>query len=122
MARVATVGAVVINVVVIEREKQFWSEFLGVGVMREIPGFFVWLDPQHEGGVSVALQNTGEPKEGGRNRLHIDTAVEDLDAAQAEVERLGGSHVESHEIMGFTWRVMADPEGNEFCIAAEAPE
>lgn len=53
--------------------------------------------------------------------MHLDTGVADLDEAQARAEALGGSLVETHEIMGFTWRVMADPEGNEFCIASEHP-
>ncbi len=57
---VPTVGAVVINVNDIEAEKAFWSALLGVGVAREFPGFFVWLEPQHEGGISVA-----------RNRQHM---------------------------------------------------
>ena len=44
------------------------------------------------------------------------TAVEDLAAAQTRIEELGGSLVETHDMAGFTWRVMADPEGNEFWI------
>lgn len=117
--RVATVATVVINVRDIEREKEFWSAVLGVGVAREFEGFFVWLEPQHEGGVSVALQRVENPTEG-RNRLHLDSTVDDLDDAQRRVEALGGSHVEDHQIGDFAWRVVADPEGNEFCIAAGA--
>ncbi len=111
-----TVGSVVINVVDLEREQAFWCDVLGVDPARTIPGFFVWLRPQHPGGVSVALQKVPELKVG-RNRVHLDTGVDDLDAAQARIEELGGSLVESHDMGGFTWRVMADPEGNEFCIA-----
>jgi predicted enzyme related to lactoylglutathione lyase len=114
--QVPTVASVVINVVDYEREKAFWTGLLGVDVAREFPGAFVWLRPQHEGGISVALQKVDEPKEG-RNRVHLDTGVDDLDAAAARVEELGGGFVEDHEIMGFAWKVMADPEGNEFCIA-----
>ncbi len=114
---VPTVGAVVINVNDIEAEKAFWSALLGVGVAREFPGFFVWLEPQHEGGISVALQLVPDAKPAGRNRVHLDTGVPDLDAAQARIEALGGSHVETHDMAGFQWRIMADPEGNEFCIA-----
>jgi predicted enzyme related to lactoylglutathione lyase len=114
--KVATLGAVVINVVDMDRERDFWTSVLGVEVGREIPGFFLWLRPQQTGGISVALQKVDEPKEG-RNRLHLDTAVDDLDAAQGKIEALGGTHVETHEVPGFSWRVMADPEGNEFCIA-----
>ena len=33
----------------------------------------------------------------------------------ARILDLGGSHLEDHEIEGFAWKVMADPEGNEFC-------
>jgi predicted enzyme related to lactoylglutathione lyase len=115
--RVATVATVVINVSDYEREKAFWGSLLGVGVMREFPGF-CWFEPQHEGGVSVALQQVADPTPG-RNRLHLDTGVDDLDAARERIEDLGGSFVEDHEIMGFRWCVMADPEGNEFCIAVE---
>jgi predicted enzyme related to lactoylglutathione lyase len=39
-----------------------------------------------------------------------------VDEARARIVKLGGSHLE--EIGGFRWKVMADPEGNEFCIAA----
>ncbi len=114
--RVGTVSAVVINVTDLEKEQKFWMEFLGVGVAREVPGFFVWLEPQHEGGISVALQLV-EATPDGRNPVHLDNGVDDLEAAAAQVIDLGGSFVEDHEIFGFSWKVMADPEGNEFCIA-----
>jgi len=111
-----TVGSVVINVVDLEQEQAFWSEVLGVDAARSIPGLFVWLEPQHPGGVSVALQKVFEPK-ASRNRVHLDTGVDDLEAAQIRIEELGGALVETHDMGGFSWRVMADPEGNEFCIA-----
>ena len=113
---VVTVATVVINVTDSDREKRFWQALLGVGIAREFPGGFCWLDPQHDGGVSVALQSVDDPTPG-RNRLHLDTSVADLETAQARIIELGGSHVEDHEVMGFAWKVMADPEGNEFCIA-----
>jgi len=116
MSVISTVGSVVINVTDYESEKAFWTAVLGVGVAREFPGF-CWLEPQHEGGVSIALQSSPDPGPA-MGRLHLDTSVADLDEAQAAIEALGGSHVEDHEIMGFPWRIMADPEGNRFCIAA----
>ena len=113
--RVVTLNTVVVNVVDLERERAFWSAMLGVGVAMEFPGF-CWLAAQHEGGVQLALQQVTDPTPG-RNRLHLDTSVPDLDAAEARIVELGGSRLEEHEIAGFRWRVMADPEGNEFCIA-----
>jgi predicted enzyme related to lactoylglutathione lyase len=112
--QVVTVGSVVINVVDFEREKAFWGALLGAAVSMEFPGF-CWFAPQREGGISVALQQVDEPTPG-RNRVHLDTSVPDLDAAVERIEALGGNHLEDHEIAGFRWKVMADPEGNEFCI------
>ncbi len=112
---VVTVGSVVINVVDMERAREFWSEVLGAAVAMELPGF-LWFAPQHEGGISVALQQVDEPTPG-RNRVHLDTGVSDIPAAIARIEALGGTHLEDHELGGFNWTVMADPEGNEFCIA-----
>ena len=113
-----TIGSVVINVIDLEREKEFWTALLGVGVDREVPGFFLWLEPQHRGGISLALQKVNESTPG-RNPVHIDAGVSDLAEAATRVEALGGSHIEDHEFADFRWKVMADPEGNEFCIAME---
>lgn len=110
------VDTVVINTTDVEKLTDFWSQVLGVGVARQFPGLFVWLEPQHEGGISVAFQKVEDPTSG-RNRLHLDTTVPDLETAKARIVELGGSEIESHEIAGFTWIVMADPDGNEFCIA-----
>jgi predicted enzyme related to lactoylglutathione lyase len=113
--RIATVGSVVINVIDLDRAKEFWTALLGVGVAVEVPGF-AWLERQHDAGVVVALQQVDGPKQG-RNRVHIDTAVPDLDEGQRRIEEIGGTLVEEHEVPGVRWRIMADPEGNEFCIA-----
>jgi predicted enzyme related to lactoylglutathione lyase len=51
-----------------------------------------------------------------KNRAHVDLRIDDLDAVTDLVERLGGSRVEDHDEEGFRWRVMQDPEGNEFCL------
>jgi predicted enzyme related to lactoylglutathione lyase len=115
--RIATMGATVINVIDLERAKAFWSQLLGVEIATELPGF-AWLHSQHKGGPRVALQQVDDPTPG-RNRVHIDTGVADLDEAQKKIESLGGSYLEEHEFPGISWRVMADPEGNEFCIGVQ---
>ena len=112
--RIATVGSVVVNVIDLDRGKEFWTALLGVGVAQEVPGF-AWLERQHEDGIVVALQEVNTPKQG-RNRVHMDTGVPDLDEGQRRIEEIGGTLVEEHEVPGYRWRIMADPEGNEFCI------
>ena len=43
-------------------------------------------------------------------------------AVVARVEELGGSFLEDHSVNDFAWKVMADPEGNEFCIRDPDPD
>jgi predicted enzyme related to lactoylglutathione lyase len=114
--RVVTVNSVVINVRDYALEKEFWGAVLGAEVAQEFAPYFVWFEPQHEGGISVALQTVGDPTEGPR-RLHLDTSVPDVEAAKQRILELGGTHLADREMGGFHWTVMADPEGNEFCLA-----
>lgn len=116
MHPVPRIGAIVINAVDDARLVAFWSALLDVEVAFAAEGTFTWLKPQHEGGVALAIQRVDDPTPG-RRRVHFDTYVDDLDAAAARILDLGGAHVEDHEMDGFAWKVMADPEGNEFCIA-----
>jgi predicted enzyme related to lactoylglutathione lyase len=114
--RVVTVNSVVINVRDYDLQKAFWGALLDSEVVQEFAPYFVWFAPQHDGGISVALQTVEEPTEGPR-RLHLDTSVDDIEAARERIIELGGSHLADREMGGFHWTVMADPEGNEFCIA-----
>ncbi|CAN5256105.1 VOC family protein [soil metagenome] len=109
------VHGVMVNTTDVPRLVKFWTELLGVEVRRELPDF-TFLHPQREGGVSINFQKVPNPTDG-RRRLHFDTAVHDLEAATKHIIDLGGAHLEDHEVPGFAWRVMSDPDGNEFCIA-----
>jgi len=48
-------------------------------------------------------------------QLHIDLSVGDLDAAEAEAERLGARRA-SEQPQPERWRVMLDPAGHPFCL------
>jgi hypothetical protein len=59
-----------------------------------------------EEGLTVGFQRVPEVKTG-KNRVHLDLVVDDLDAATAEVEQLGGRWLEpgkTRELEGFQWR------------------
>jgi predicted enzyme related to lactoylglutathione lyase len=74
-------------------------------------------------GLMIVLQRVPEAKSG-KNRAHFDMVVEDLDSATEKVLELGGSWLHpdtTFELEGFSWRPMADPEGNEFCLYLMAP-
>ncbi|WP_019202018.1 VOC family protein [Tsukamurella sp. 1534] len=54
-----------------------------------------------------------------KNRLHLDFHSGDRAAEVARVVALGATHLRDHDEFGFRWSVLADPEGNEFCIAQD---
>ena len=114
----ASVGYLVIDATDPERLARFWCGLLDVGVEATIgDGQFVVLSATKDG-LTVGFQRVDEEK-AGKNRLHLDLIVGDLDQATAEVETLGGQWLEpgnTRELEGFRWRCMADPEGNEFDV------
>ena len=48
-----------------------------------------------------------------RQQMHVDVLVEDLDAAEADVLRLGATSLNAGEK---TFRVYTDPSGHPFCL------
>ena len=99
------------------------------GALQGIESLAVYGDGQYHAlapnreGLLVVLQRVPEPKVG-KNRAHFDIVVDDLDAETARVEELGGRWIEpgkTHELETFSWRCMADPEGNEFCLYLMPP-
>lgn len=98
----------------------FWRQLLDVEIAETVEEW-VQLTPD-EGGVYLAFQPApeGEVPQGFRARPDIEVA--DVDAARARIIELGGSEVRLvHEPDGDTHIIMADPEGNEFCILPPLP-
>ncbi len=97
---------------------EFWTKIQDVEVLLSYDdGRYTALGPNREG-LMVVLQRVPEAKQG-KNRAHFDIVVDELEGPTARVLELGGSWLEpaeTHELMGFTWRPMQDPEGNEFCL------
>lgn len=96
---------------------QFWREALGY---RDYYGDaqLAVLVPKEGVASPLLLQRVPEPK-AGKNRMHLDIVVNDI---QAEVERLQalGAHRidEGVQSLGRTqWVRMSDPEQNEFCVS-----
>ena len=58
-----------------------------------------------------------------KNRLHFDLRPLDQDVEVARLEGLGAKRIEigQSEYEGTTWVVMADPDGNEFCVLRQRP-
>ncbi|MDO9397497.1 MAG: VOC family protein [Herbiconiux sp.] len=54
-----------------------------------------------------------------KNRLHLDFRPDDQAAEVARLEQLGATRVDVGQGDDVTWVVLADPEGNEFCVLRE---
>jgi predicted enzyme related to lactoylglutathione lyase len=107
---------IVIDTVDPARIAPFWCALLGVRERGWFGDDYLMLTTDG-GAPPVAFQRVPEAKSV-KNRLHVDLTVDDLDEAYGQIVALGGSAVSNVLEMpgGYRWRVMADPEGNEFCI------
>ena len=109
------VGSVVVDCNDFDTMMAFWEEALHYVHRDPVePGWVVLRDPD-EKNVNVSLQEVPERRVG-KNRLHFDLySVE----PEAEVERLLGLgatlHLRTPE-PGEDFVVLADPEGNLFCV------
>ena len=92
----------------------FWQAALGYAREGTIDGRYVTLAG---GGPSLTLQQVPEPK----NRMHLDLLVDNLEAEVTRLRELGAAMVTpvAREEFGQRWFVLAEPEGNEFCVAED---
>ncbi|MFF1833258.1 VOC family protein [Streptomyces sp. NPDC058231] len=51
-----------------------------------------------------------------KNRLHIDLAPDDQAAEVGRIVGLGATRLNIGQPVDVGWAVLADPEGNEFCV------
>jgi predicted enzyme related to lactoylglutathione lyase len=92
----------------------FWCALLGTSVRGEF-GQFLGLHPVEGQDVRLVFQQVEEPS-GSRSRLHVDLETHDLDGDTARAVELGATVLQDVEDFGVRWRVLADPEGNPFCL------
>ncbi len=110
------VEAIVIDVADFERAEAFWSQLVGCEFG---PSFEPTFRRAHlPSRVALVLQLRPDPK-GTRNRVHVDVEVEDIGAALARVEAIGGALVGRVENEFGVHIVCADPDGNEFCLTPQ---
>ncbi|WP_182112635.1 MULTISPECIES: VOC family protein [unclassified Actinotalea] len=83
-----------------------WARELGTSLpFDQVPPGLVFVRVEHE--------------KQGKNRLHLDLAPhvdEDRDAAIARLLELGATRVDVGQPADVSWEVLADPDGNEFCV------
>lgn len=96
----------------------WWAEQVGGSVADPFGGTFLMVRGDNVP-VQLAFQLVEDPTPG-KNRIHYDFAAPDL---EAEVDRLvaaGATLVGRRGDESFAWVTLADPQGNEFCVASSA--
>jgi hypothetical protein len=97
----------------------FWQVALGWRRTHEEDGQIVLEPPagSREDGIvpDLLFLKVPEPRSG-KNRLHLDLRPVDQAAEVARLEGLGARRTDVGQGPEVTWTVMADPEGNEFCV------
>jgi predicted enzyme related to lactoylglutathione lyase len=96
------------------RLARFWSAATGYPIAQQDEAMAT-LAPEEPGRPKLLFMRVPEPRTV-KNRLHLDVGVDDIDAEAARLIALGATRGATHREQGFVWAVMADPEGNEFCI------
>jgi catechol 2,3-dioxygenase-like lactoylglutathione lyase family enzyme len=96
---------------------RFWAGVLGREVVDDGSGEVV-LPPEGEPGFVVRFAPTSAPKVG-PNQMHFDLASSsraDQEATVARALELGAGHLDVGQLPSEEHVVLADPEGNEFCV------
>jgi hypothetical protein len=97
----------------------FWESALGWRRTYDNPDEVVLEPPagSAEEGVAPDLLFLRVPEEKSvKNRLHIDLRPVDQATEVARLESLGARRVSVGQSDEVTWVVLADPDGNEFCV------
>ncbi|HEV8297091.1 MAG TPA: VOC family protein [Acidimicrobiales bacterium] len=97
-----------------ERMAVFYETLLGYERAFERPGHVYLIDPSGLG-PHIYIQQVPEPRVD-KNRLHLDIVVPSLGEAANHAISLGATRVDERRT-AYTWFVvLADPEGNLFCL------
>ena len=102
-----------IDVSDLERAEAFYSALLGVERDQAWDQYLAFKPLP--GGLIVYLQRVAEEKTS-KTRLHLDLTVASVSDALARVEALGGRALRDFIEPSERLAVVADPDGNEFCL------
>jgi predicted enzyme related to lactoylglutathione lyase len=94
----------------------FWTKALGLVHLGSVENYA--LLASEDGRLpKLLLQKVDEAKTG-KNRMHLDIETSDVDSEVHRLEGIGAHRIETttRSEHGTHWVIMADPEGNEFCV------
>lgn len=101
-------------------QADFWSRALGVPVDDNDGNAFMRTIGYGREALPRMMFLAVPEKKTVKNRMHLDLTTDDRAAEVARLVALGATSLRDHDEWGIRWTVLADPEGNEFCIADAA--
>lgn len=117
-----TIGTTVLGVDDVRRAIDFWTAALDYVVRKHPDDTFAILAPRDGPGARLALDLSETPVQE-YPRVHIDLYAEDQDAEVARLLGLGAERVDwdRYPPGGGDFVVLADPDGNRFCVIDAGP-
>jgi predicted enzyme related to lactoylglutathione lyase len=113
---VLVVGSIVIRVRDLPRQIEFWSQALDYAPREGDDDTFALLRPRNGQGPNVSL-DTMRSEVQVPPRIHLDLYADDQRAEVTRLKSLGASEVQwSRKPADADYVIMADPEGNRFCV------
>jgi hypothetical protein len=112
-------GEIVIDCADHETVVAFWLEAMGEYARVEVNEQYVAITPAEPsiGRPAILFQKVPEPKTV-KNRVHLDLRGESMTVEVARPVSLGATFIAERSLADdVRWTVMADPEGNEFCVS-----
>ena len=92
---------------------RWWADALGWVVLNDAPDEFE-IRPTADRLPGLIFIPVAEARRG-KNRLHLDFRPDDQQAEVARLLSFGARHADVGQGQA-SWVVLADPEGNEFCV------
>ena len=110
-----TIGMITFDTTDARALATWWSRHTGGTVQGPDDGASAVIAPAL-GGPMLAFQRVDDPTPG-KNRAHVDLMVADRRATAAAMVADGATLVGERAHDGFSWTTLADPDGNQFCLA-----
>jgi predicted enzyme related to lactoylglutathione lyase len=100
-----------------KRLAKFWREALDYHDYY-MDAHLAVLVPKEGIASPLLLQGVPEPKSG-KNRMHLDIVVDDVETEVHRLQALGAHRIDEgvQSFGGTRWVRMSDPEQNEFCVS-----
>jgi predicted enzyme related to lactoylglutathione lyase len=108
---------VVIDCSQLDRSAEFWTGVLGYARDGVATGRYQSLLPEHGQGAEILLQRVPGGKHA-KNRVHLDLRTRELESELHRLTSLGARVLTEEPVAeaGWRWHILADPDGNEFCV------